>query len=157
MSGFIASHTAEQFELNVAPVAAAPARSAGAVAAGSSSKSHKCDSEPARIKYYTLDRCWQRQLRRATQAATVAALHREREERRLCITRGYCVAYYTQNRKFFTWHLYPSKADVLAHVGCFTFAFRSHGGCPRIAKLRLLGRSWTVAEKLAFERRAYGI
>jgi hypothetical protein len=109
------------------------------------------------LRFFILDREWHRRLRRATQAATVAALHKERDARRLCITHGYCVAYYTHDRKFFTWHFYPSKADVLAHVEYLNFAFRAYGGCPRVAKLRVRGRSWTAAEKLAFERRAYGV
>ena len=87
----------------------------------------------------------------------LAALHEEKKARRWCIAHGYCVAYFTQDRKFFTWHLYPSKEAVLAHVDYLNFVFRAHGGCPPIAKLRLQGRLWTAAEKLAFEKGAYGI
>jgi hypothetical protein len=157
VSEFIAAHPAEQFELGVAPVAAAPARSAGVAVAGSSSKSHKCDSEASGIKFFTLDRERQKRLRHATQPVKLAALHEEKKARRWCIAHGYCVAYYTHDRKFFTWHLYPSQAAVLAHVDYLNFVFRAHGGCPPIAKLRLQGRLWTASEKLAFERRAYGI
>ena len=138
-------------------VATAPARSAGAVVAGSSSKSHICDKELVRFKFLTLDRTWQARLRRATQTATVAALWAEKKARRFCLTSGCCVAYYTQDRKFFTWHLYAGQADLLAHIAYLDFAFRAQGGCPRIAKLHRLGRSWTAAEKLAFERGAYGL
>jgi len=109
------------------------------------------------LRFLTLDRDWQRRLRCATKPETVAALRKEKEARRLCLTRGYCVAYYTHDRKFFTWHFYASKADVLAHVDYLNFVFRAQGECLRIAKLRLPGRSWTAAEKLAFEGRAYGV
>ena len=157
MSEFIAAHPVEQFELGVAPVAAAPARSVGAAVAGSSSKSHICDSKFAGFKFLKLDRNWQARLRRATQPGTVAALREEKKARRFCLTSGYCVAYYTHDRKFFTWHLYPSQAAVLAHVDYLNFVFRAHGGCPPVAKLRIQGRLWSAAEKLAFERGAYGI
>ena len=109
------------------------------------------------LRFLTLDRDWQRRLRYATKPEIMAALRKEKAARRLCLTRGYSVAYYTHDRKFFTWHLYQSKADVLAHVDYLNFVFRTQGECLRVAKLRLLERSWSAAEKLAFEERAYGV
>jgi hypothetical protein len=109
------------------------------------------------ITFLTLDRERQRRLRLASYPAALAALHAEKKTRRWCIAHGYCVAYYTHDRKFFTWHFYRSQAEVLAHLEYLHFAFRAQGGCPPIAKLRLRGRVWTVAEKLAFQRRAYGL
>ena len=157
MSGFISAHPSAAFDHAAGAVAAVPTRSAGAAVAASSSKSHKCDSEASGIKFFTLDRERQKRLRHATQPAKLAALHEEKKARRWCIAHGYCVAYFTHDRKFFTWHLYPSQAAVLAHVDYLNFVFRAHGGCPPVAKLRIQGRLWSAAEKLTFERGAYGI